>query len=109
MAYHETTVDLEECIRRARESLDGTPTGLPDRAKQLNDLVTQLARRHRSTGDITSLDDAVKAAKEAVEIIPDSHYNQPMLLSSLATQLYTRYRRTGVLTDFEKLEEKESI
>jgi hypothetical protein len=63
--------------------------------------VTQLARRHRSTGDITSLDDAVKAAKEAVEIIPDSHYNQPMLLSSLATQLYTRYRRTGVLTDFD--------
>jgi tetratricopeptide (TPR) repeat protein len=94
--------DLEDAIRIAKEAVNATPEGHPDRAGHLSNLGILLGDRYSRTGAMADLEDAIRISKEAVNATPEDHPDRAGFLINLGNRLGDRYSRTGALVDLEE-------
>ncbi len=87
--------DLDEALRRIRESLASLPPGHPDRPGVLNYLGLVLRACHERSGGAEDLNAAVEAHREAVALTPEGRGALGVRLLNLSGALSLRHRLTG--------------
>ncbi|MFJ3616999.1 CHAT domain-containing protein [Streptomyces iakyrus] len=87
--------DLDEALRRIRESVASLPPGHPDRPVTLNYLGLVLIACHERSGGEEELNASVEAHREAVALTPEGHGVLGLRLLNLSAALSLRHRLTG--------------
>jgi tetratricopeptide (TPR) repeat protein len=93
--------ELENTIRTAREKLDNTLQGQPDRAEYLFDLAIHLVSRFEGTGEMVDLEEAIQNMYEAVKTEPDN-LSRAEYSNRLGKHLRQKWKKTSLADDLDK-------
>ncbi|KAF8444056.1 hypothetical protein L210DRAFT_3108774 [Boletus edulis BED1] len=85
----------------AKNAVDLTPDGHPDKLRRLGILGLAFKLRFEHVEELSNLEDAISTLKDVVNLTPESHPDKPRDLNNLGDCLRARYDRLGNLSDLE--------
>lgn len=94
--------DLREAIDLAKQAVDATPVGYPDRAEFLASLGSRIGYRFARDGQIEDLETAIQFTQQAIDATSKESPWRAQYLGNLGDLLRDKYAHTNSISDLEE-------